>query len=159
MTAGRWGCRGVQAGVDPIDPAEELGSSPEAEGFEAFYHREYHAVVQLAYALSGSRLIAKDIAQEAFLRAFRDWAAIRHPSGWVRKVVVRRAGRTVHRRLLNWHRAVPSWLTWSSGVAAGCTPFPGRLPGRNPEARPRSRTPAPWSRSTGTACSPWSPMV
>jgi DNA-directed RNA polymerase specialized sigma24 family protein len=33
-----------------------------AEGFEAFYVREYHAVARLAYALSGSRLVAEDIA-------------------------------------------------------------------------------------------------
>jgi RNA polymerase sigma factor (sigma-70 family) len=90
----------VQAGIDPIDPAEHLGPGAESEGFEAFYLREYHAVVRLAYALSGSRLAAEDIAQEAFLRAFRDWERIRQPSGWVRKVTVRRAGRTVHRRLL-----------------------------------------------------------
>jgi RNA polymerase sigma-70 factor, ECF subfamily len=94
---GRWGVPVAQAGTDPIDPLDPLA---ESGGFEAFYLREYHAVVQLAYALSGSRLAAEDIAQEAFLRAFRDWEAIRHPSAWVRKVTVRRAGRTVHRRLL-----------------------------------------------------------
>jgi DNA-directed RNA polymerase specialized sigma24 family protein len=77
-----------------------------AEGFEAFYVREYHAVVRLAYALSGSRLVAEDIAQEAFLRAYRDWQRIRQPSAWVRKVAVRRAGRTVQRRLLE---ARPWW--------------------------------------------------
>jgi RNA polymerase sigma-70 factor, ECF subfamily len=87
----------VQAGTDPIDPLDPLA---ESGGFEAFYLREYHAVVQLAYALSGSRLAAEDIAQEAFLRAFRDWNHIRHPSAWVRKVAVRRAGRTARRRLL-----------------------------------------------------------
>ncbi len=84
----------VQADVDPLDPASA------SEGFEAFYLREYHAVVQLAYALSGSRLAAEDIAQEAFLRAFRDWQAIRNPPAWVRTVAVRRATRTMHRRLL-----------------------------------------------------------
>jgi RNA polymerase sigma-70 factor, ECF subfamily len=87
----------AQAGVDPVDPLDPLA---ESGGFEAFYLREYYAVVQLAYALSGSRLAAEDIAQEAFLRAFRDWEHIRHPSAWVRKVTARRAGRTVHRRLL-----------------------------------------------------------
>jgi RNA polymerase sigma-70 factor, ECF subfamily len=87
----------VQADVDPLEP---LGPVAEREGFEAFYLREYHAVVQLAYALSGSRLAAEDITQEAFLRAFRDWESIRHPSAWVRKVAVRRAGRNLHRRLL-----------------------------------------------------------
>jgi DNA-directed RNA polymerase specialized sigma24 family protein len=63
----------VQADIDPLDPATESG------GFEAFYLRESHAVVRLAYALSGSRLVAEDIAQEAFLRAFRDWEGVRHP--------------------------------------------------------------------------------
>jgi RNA polymerase sigma factor (sigma-70 family) len=94
---GRWGVPAVQAGTDPVDP---LGQLAESGGFEGFYLREYHAVVRLAYALSGSRLAAEDIAQEAFLRAFRDWEAIRNPSAWVRKVAVRRAGRTAHRRLL-----------------------------------------------------------
>jgi RNA polymerase sigma-70 factor, ECF subfamily len=84
----------VQADVDPLDPATE------SEGFEAFYLREYQAVVRLAYALSGSRLAAEDIAQEAFLGAFREWDGIRNPSAWVRKVAIRRATRTVHRRLL-----------------------------------------------------------
>ena len=76
------------------------GPAVEAETFEVFYLREYHAVVRLAYALSGSRLVAEDIAQEAFLRAFDHWERIQHPSAWVRKVTVRRAGRTVRRRLL-----------------------------------------------------------
>ena len=92
--AGTRGVPVVQADVDPLDPAAE------SEGFEAFYLREYQAVVGLAYALSGSRLAAEDIAQEAFLVAFRDWGHIRRPSAWVRKVAVRRAVRTVRRRLL-----------------------------------------------------------
>jgi RNA polymerase sigma-70 factor, ECF subfamily len=96
-----------------------------AEGFEAFYVREYHAVVRLAYALSGSRLVAEDIAQEAFLRAFRDWEQIRHPSAWVRKVVVRRAGRIVRRRLLE-ARAVARLL-------AGRGPAVAELPEQDAE--------------------------
>jgi RNA polymerase sigma-70 factor, ECF subfamily len=109
----------VQAGVDPLDPAAE------SEGFEAFYLREYHAVVRLAYALSGSRLAAEDIAQDAFLGAFRDWGHIRYPSGWVRKVAVRRARRTVHRRLLE-ARAVARLL-------AGRGPAVAELPEEDAE--------------------------
>jgi RNA polymerase sigma factor (sigma-70 family) len=44
---------------------------------------------------------AEDIAQEAFLRAYRDWSRISHlqrPEAWVRKVAVRLAGRVLHRR-------------------------------------------------------------
>jgi RNA polymerase sigma factor (sigma-70 family) len=102
------------------------------EGFEAFYVREYHAVVRLAYALSGSRLAAEDIAQEAFLRAFRDWEQIRSPSAWVRKVAVRRAGRTVHRRLLE-ARAVARLL-------AGRGPAVAELPEEDAEVWRAVRT-------------------
>jgi DNA-directed RNA polymerase specialized sigma24 family protein len=56
--------------------------------------------VRLAYALSGSRLVAEDIAQDVFLRAYLDWPRIRRPAAWVRKVTVRRAGRAARRRLL-----------------------------------------------------------
>jgi RNA polymerase sigma-70 factor (ECF subfamily) len=77
------------------EPGERAG-----ERFEAFYVREYHGIVRLAYALSGSRLVAEDIAQDVFLRAYLDWPRIRHPGAWVRKVTVRRAGRAARRRLL-----------------------------------------------------------
>jgi RNA polymerase sigma-70 factor (ECF subfamily) len=77
------------------EPDERAG-----ERFEAFYVREYHGIVRLAYALSGSRLVAEDIAQDVFLRAYLDWPRIRRPAAWVRKVTVRRAGRAARRRLL-----------------------------------------------------------
>ena len=92
---------------------------------EAFYLREYSAVVRLAYALSGSRLVAEDIAQEAFLRAFDHWERIQHLSAWVRKVAVRRAGRTVRRRLLE-ARAL-------ARLVAGRGPAVAELPERDAE--------------------------
>lgn len=58
--------------------------------FEAFYRREYRAVVGLAYALSGSRLAAEDIAQDAFLAAHKKWEQVglyESPEAWVRRVV------------------------------------------------------------------------
>ena len=48
------------------------------------------AVVGLAYALSGSRLGAEDLAQEAFIAAHQRWEKIRgydKPEAWVRRVV------------------------------------------------------------------------
>jgi len=42
------------------------------EPFTRFFRAEYSAVVALAYGLSGSRSAAEDIAQEAFLPAYRD---------------------------------------------------------------------------------------
>jgi RNA polymerase sigma-70 factor (ECF subfamily) len=61
-----------------------------SERFEDFYRREFAAVVGLAYALSGSRWGAEDLAQEAFIAAHRNWDRLStydQPGAWVRRVV------------------------------------------------------------------------
>ena len=61
-----------------------------SETFEELYVREYRAIVALAYALSGSRAAAEDLAQEAFLAAHRNWETVADldaPGAWVRRVV------------------------------------------------------------------------
>jgi RNA polymerase sigma factor (sigma-70 family) len=71
--------------------------------FEHFYLEEYSRVVKLAYALSGSRTGAEDIAQEAFLRAYRDWDRVRsyeHQAAWVRRVAANLATSGLRRRLV-----------------------------------------------------------
>jgi RNA polymerase sigma factor (sigma-70 family) len=58
--------------------------------FEELYVREFGAIVALAYALSGSRAAAEDLAQEAFIVAHRNWdtvADLDAPGAWVRRVV------------------------------------------------------------------------
>jgi RNA polymerase sigma-70 factor (sigma-E family) len=58
--------------------------------FESFYRTEYRPVVGLAYALSGSRIAAEDIAQDAFLAAHKQWDRVAFydkPEAWVRRVV------------------------------------------------------------------------
>jgi RNA polymerase sigma-70 factor, ECF subfamily len=58
--------------------------------FEQFYERELRSVVGLAYALSGSRSAAEDLAQDAFVAAHRNWGKISQydkPEAWVRRVV------------------------------------------------------------------------
>jgi RNA polymerase sigma-70 factor (ECF subfamily) len=60
------------------------------EPFESFYRRQFRAVVALAYAMSGSRMGAEDLAQEAFMVAHRQWDRIGlydRPEAWVRRVV------------------------------------------------------------------------
>ena len=47
-------------------------------------------MIGLAYALSGSRAAAEDLAQEAFLAAHKSWdkvGAYEKPEAWVRRVV------------------------------------------------------------------------
>ena len=61
------------------------------ERFEDFYHREYPAMVALAFALTRSRAAAEDLAQEAMTRAFRRWddvAGYDNPGTWVRRVTI-----------------------------------------------------------------------
>jgi RNA polymerase sigma-70 factor (sigma-E family) len=73
-----------------------------AETFDQFYRQEFRPVVALAYGLSGSRMAAEEIAQEAFLAAHRRWSRIRtydEPSLWLRRVVVNRSVSAVRRRV------------------------------------------------------------
>jgi RNA polymerase sigma factor (sigma-70 family) len=61
-----------------------------AESFEEFYEREYPKMLKLAYALSGNRWAAEEIAQEGFLAAHRRWSKIssyESPGAWLRRVV------------------------------------------------------------------------
>ena len=71
-------------------PTEELQVLARPESFDVFYAREFRSVVAIAYALSGSRWAAEDLAQEAFLTAHRQWDRVSGydaPGAWVRRVV------------------------------------------------------------------------
>lgn len=73
-----------------------------AETFEDLYARDFAAVVGLAYALSGSRAGAEDLAQEAFLAAHRSWDRVGRyddPGAWVRRVVANLSVSAFRRRL------------------------------------------------------------
>jgi RNA polymerase sigma-70 factor, ECF subfamily len=74
-------------GDEPLGPAHEP--------FDAFYLREYPAVVGLLQGLLGSRLVAEELAQETFLVAYRDWARVSgldNPRAWVRRVALNQRG-------------------------------------------------------------------
>jgi RNA polymerase sigma-70 factor (ECF subfamily) len=75
---------------------------PIAETFEAFYSREYSAVLALAAVLSGSPAVAEDVTQEAFVAAFRQWDRVGvydQPGAWVRRVVANQAASAARRRV------------------------------------------------------------
>jgi RNA polymerase sigma-70 factor, ECF subfamily len=75
---------------------------PGPEAFDAFFAREYAAVVGLAAVLTGDRVEAEDLAQDAFAAAHREWSrvgAYDDPGGWVRRVVSNRAASVLRRRL------------------------------------------------------------
>jgi RNA polymerase sigma factor (sigma-70 family) len=70
--------------------------------FEDVYLREFASVFALAYAMSGSRWAAEDIAQDAFVVAHRHWGRVGgydDPGAWVRRVAANLAVSGVRRRL------------------------------------------------------------
>jgi RNA polymerase sigma-70 factor (ECF subfamily) len=70
------------------------GVGPGEGGFEAFFEAQYRPVVGLAFVLVGRRSVAEDLAQDAFLAAYRRWDRIGgydDPGAWVRHVVANMA--------------------------------------------------------------------
>jgi RNA polymerase sigma-70 factor (ECF subfamily) len=70
--------------------------------FDALYRREYKSIRALAWALTGNSWTAEDIAQEAFLRAHREWnriSAYDEPGAWVRRVAINLATSVLRRRV------------------------------------------------------------
>jgi RNA polymerase sigma-70 factor (ECF subfamily) len=86
--------------ANPEDP--DLQVVRLTEPFDAFFHREYPRMVGLAYAISGSRWAAEELAQEACLRAFKSWPSISSydkPGAWLRRVTINLSNSFVRRRV------------------------------------------------------------
>jgi len=79
-----------------------VGKTRTEADFESFYRRDRRRVVALAYGLSGSRTAAEELAQDAFMAAFRKWNEISEyddPGAWVRRVVINCSVSRVRRRV------------------------------------------------------------
>lgn len=73
------------------------------EDFESFYKRQYPRAVGLAFALTGKRHLAEEVAQDAFVSAYRRWeriSAYDDPAAWLRRVVVNNATSVLRRRIV-----------------------------------------------------------
>lgn len=84
-----------------MDESGEQAEVAIRAGFDVFYADNYRPVVALLSALTRSRWVAEDLAQEAFLRAHREWADVQRfdaPAAWVRRVAINLA-RSRFRRL------------------------------------------------------------
>lgn len=70
------------------------------EDFDAFYRSEFRSMVALAASVGGGSA-AEDLAQEAMVRAHRNWhrvGAYDNPGTWVRRVTINLATSTARRR-------------------------------------------------------------
>ncbi len=59
-----------------VEDDGELQVVKAAEPFEVVVRHEFPKMVAVAYAVSGSRWAAEELAQEALLRAHRSWEKI-----------------------------------------------------------------------------------
>lgn len=91
------------APVIPLAPV-----APTHLDFTTFYRRELPALVTLAAAIAGHH-VAEEIAQEALVKAHREWGRIERydkPGAWVRRVTINmaasaRRSRSAEARALN----------------------------------------------------------
>ena len=61
--------------------------------FAELYAEEYPGVVRLAFVLTGRRDLAEELAQDAFVAAYRRWSQVAEmddPAAWVRRVATNR---------------------------------------------------------------------
>lgn len=75
--------------MQPVDENQPTGDGP--PGFDAVYRDQRLAIVRLAYLLVRSHAVAEELAQEAFLRLYANFATVENPPGFLRTVVVRLA--------------------------------------------------------------------
>ncbi|HLF43567.1 MAG TPA: sigma-70 family RNA polymerase sigma factor [Acidimicrobiia bacterium] len=88
--------------VEPAVPDDIVLGTGGNRSFPSFYASEIRSVIGLAYALSGSRAAAEDLAQEAFSAAFVRWdrvAVYDNPGAFVRRVVANRSVSLFRRQL------------------------------------------------------------
>ena len=72
-----------------------------ASAFEEFFRSEYRRVLGLALALCGRPAVAEELAQDAFVSAYRHWDRVGgydDPGAWVRRVVVNLSTSALRRR-------------------------------------------------------------
>ena len=103
---------------EPSAPDDAIVEELSSASFEAFFRREYPAMVALAAAVSRSPHTAEDLAQEAMLRARRHWeriGAFDKPGTWVRRVTInlalnsrRGVAQEARTRLAWWERHEPA---------------------------------------------------
>lgn len=67
------------------------------DGFDQIYDAEYPSMLQLAYLMTGDRVEARDLTQEAFARLLADWGKVKEfdrPGAWTRRVLIRLCSRS-----------------------------------------------------------------
>ena len=86
--------------AEPAKHDPSTTSANETEFLPSFvdlYHECLTPMVRLAWALTGSEVVAEDVVQDAFLRVHAHWSRIENPRAYLRQTVVN-ACRSASRR-------------------------------------------------------------
>jgi RNA polymerase sigma factor (sigma-70 family) len=87
--------------LDDLSRLVAAAQRREGNAFDRLVQAFQRRVVRYAYAVLGDYHQAEDIAQEAFLEAYRSLPALSEPRafpGWLRTILVRRCGLATHRK-------------------------------------------------------------
>lgn len=68
------------------------------------YRERYEPMVRLAYLFTGSRAIAEELVQDAFVNVHRSWSRATNPPAYLRTAVVNACRSWGRRRTLELHR-------------------------------------------------------
>lgn len=79
--------------MTPLRPAR-------TSAFEDFYGFEYAGLVRAATLIVGSRAVAEDLVQDAFVRVHAKWDGIDNPPAYARRAVVNACRSHLRRRVL-----------------------------------------------------------
>jgi RNA polymerase sigma-70 factor (sigma-E family) len=94
----------------PVPPAgwlvEPTAPDRSPAAFSALYLHEYVGLVRLAYLILGSRELAEEVVQDAFVRLHGRWRRVDNPGGYLRTSVVNGC-RDVRRRLVRYRAREP----------------------------------------------------
>jgi RNA polymerase sigma factor (sigma-70 family) len=81
--------KGVKQATRRVDALTPTTAAREV--FADFYRREHAGSLRLAWLLTGSRVAAEDVAQDAMTSVFRAYDRIEFPSAYLRRAVINAA--------------------------------------------------------------------
>lgn len=85
--------------------------APRPQAFDVFYREQWAKMVRLAWLMTGSRELAEDLVQDAFVLVGAKWASVQIPTAYLRVTVTNavraQARRESRKRLLPNERVQP----------------------------------------------------
>lgn len=69
--------------MGPLERTAEMSG-----GFDIVYGDRYLPSVQTAALITGSRQVAEEVVQDAFIQLLRSWGSVHYPVAWLRAAVI-----------------------------------------------------------------------